>query len=132
MSDIRFELTFYNATLNGQTYSDTFSLEALQRNLLDSSIINGLTFDFSDGGTRVNYLDIGIKVLDADTAALPSNATYLCGVALKNLGLEVASGFFGQRVQAAPSGNFNFDINGIANFAGGLYLTNPNLIAFYL
>ncbi len=127
LSDIRFELTFYNATLNGQTYSDTFNLAALQRNLLDSSFINGLTFDFSDGGTRVNYLDIGIKVLDDDTAALPSNATYSCGVALRNLGLEVASGFFGQRVQAAPSGNFNFEINGIANFAGGLYLTNPSL-----
>tara|TARA_R110002050_G_scaffold917_4_gene6587 strand:- start:10215 stop:11690 length:1476 start_codon:yes stop_codon:yes gene_type:complete len=126
-SDIRFKLTFYNATLNGQTYSDTFTLDALQRTLSDSSLISGLSFDFSDGGTRVNFLDIGIRVLDDDTAALPDNVVYSCGVALRNLGLEVASGYFGQRVQAAPAGNFNFDVNGIANFAGGLFLTNPNV-----
>ena len=107
-SDIRFKLTFYNATLNGQTYSDTFTLDALQRTLSDSSLISGLSFDFSDGGTRVNFLDIGIRVLDDDTAALPDNVVYSCGVALRNLGLEVASGYFGQRVQAAPAGNFNF------------------------
>ncbi len=127
LSDIRFELTFYNAVLNGQTYSDTFTLEALQSNLIDSSAINGLTFDFSDGGNRVNFLDIGIKILDADTALMPANAAYTCGVALRDLGLEVASGYFGERTQAAPAGSFDFEINGIENFAGGLFLTDPSL-----
>lgn len=126
-SDIRFVLTFNNAVLNGQTYSDTFTLAAGQKTLSDSSIINGLTFDFSDGGTRVNYLDIAIKILDADTGAIPSGATYLCGVGLQNLNLDVATGYFGERVQAAPPGNFSFDISGIENFAGGFYLTNPSV-----
>lgn len=126
-SDIRFKLTFHNAVLNGQTYSDTFTLSALQSVLIDSSVINHLTFDFSDGGTKVNFLDIGIKVLDADTALIPDNAVYTCGVALRNLGLEVASGYFGQRTQAAPAGSFDFEINGIENFAGGFFLTDPSV-----
>ena len=124
-SDIRLALTFYNATLNGSSYSDTFTLAAGTVDLLDSSLIDGLSFDFTNGNTGINVLDIGLKIID--TADVPSGAVYNCSVTLSQLGLDVASGYFGDRVQAAPPGSFDFEINGLENFSGGFYLTNPNL-----
>jgi len=124
-SDIRLALTFYNATLNGSTYSDTFTIAAGTADLLDSALIDGLTFDFTNGNSGINVLDIGIRIID--TAEVPNGAVYVCGVSLSQLGIFVASGYFGDRIQAAPPGSFDFQINGLENFSGGFFLTNPNL-----
>lgn len=124
-SDVRLAFTFRNATLNGVTYADTFLLPAGQTSVLDTSIINGLDFDFTDGGTAVNALNIGLEIID--TANIDQGNIVLCSVALENLGIDVATGYFGDRLQAAPPGDFDFNINGLEEFAGGFYLTDPRL-----
>lgn len=125
LSDVRLAFTFKNATLNSVQYRDTFVLAAGTKTLLDTSIINGLDFDFTDGGNSVNALSIGLELID--TANVDAGNIIVCGVALENLSVEVATGFFGDRIQSAPPGDFEFNINGIDQFAGGFYLTDPNL-----
>lgn len=122
---VRLAFSLKNATLNGVVYSDTFLLPAGTNSVLDTSIINGLDFDFTDGGTSVNALSIGLEIID--TANVSSGNIIVCSVALQNLGVEVATGYFGDRIQAAPPGDFEFNINGIDQFAGGFYLTDPSL-----
>lgn len=124
-SDVRLAFTFKNATLNGIQYRDTFLLTAGNISAVDTSFIGGIDFDFTNGGGSVNALSIGLELLD--TANVDPGNVIICGVALENLGVEVASGYFGDRVQAAPPGDFDFNINGIDEFAGGFYLTDPNL-----
>ncbi|GEM_PF-860073 len=128
VADRRFVLSIFNASLNGQTYTDTFTLANGATTSLDSSIIDGLVFDFTDGGTQVNYLNIGLELLD--TANLPNNAIFQCGLTLKDLGVEVASGYFGDRIQSAPPGDFSFDVSGLENFIGGFFLTDPSIKLF--
>lgn len=123
--DTRFVLSFNNASINGVTYTDTFTLLAGTSNLIDSSDINNLVFDFTNGGTSVNALSITAELLD--TANVQSGEIYTLAFALEDLDISVASGDFGDRVQAAPPGDFEFNINGIDQFAGGFYLTNPSL-----
>jgi len=123
--DTRLAFTFRNASINGVVYSDTFTLQAGTASLIDSSIINGIDFDFTDGGTAVNALDIGLELID--TGSVGNNTIITCSVALQDLDIQVATGYFGDRIQAAPPGDFNFEINGLDQFAGGFYLTNPSL-----
>lgn len=123
--NVRLAFTFKNATINGVTYADTFLLPAGTNSVLDTSIIDGLDFDFTNGGTSVNALSIGLELID--TAGVNSGNLITCGVALQGLSVDVASGDFGNRVQAAPPGDFEFNVNGIDQFAGGFYLTNPRL-----
>jgi len=124
-SDVRLAFTFRNATLNGVQYRDTFLLTAGNISAVDTSYIGGIDFDFTNGGGSVNALSIGLELID--TANVDPNNIIICGVALENLAVEVASGYFGDRVQSAPPGDFDFNINGIDEFAGGFYLTDPNL-----
>ncbi len=127
-SDARFVFTLRNATINGQTYADTFRLEAGNTTAVDSSIINNMIFDFTNGGTSANALDIGVELVD--TSAVQAGDVYNFNFALKDLEIEVATGYFGDRVQAAPPGDFEFNINGFDQFAGGFYLTNPTLTLY--
>ncbi len=127
-NDVRLAFTLNNATLNGQAFVDTFLLQGGTASVLDTSIINGLDFDFTNGGTGVNALSISLELID--TANVDPGNIIVCSIALQNLSVEVASGYFGDRVQAAPPGDFNFNINGIDQFAGGFYLTNPNLTLY--
>lgn len=123
--DVRLAFTFRNASINGVTYADTFLLPAGQTTVIDSSIINGLDFDFTDGGTAVNALNIGLELID--TANVNLGNIIVCSIALQDLSIDVATGYFGDRLQAAPPGDFDFNINGLEEFAGGFYLTNPTL-----
>lgn len=124
-NDVRLAFTLRNATLNGSVYSDTFLLPAGTNAILDTSIINGLDFDFTDGGTAVNALNIGLELID--TANVATGNIIVCSIALQELAVEVATGYFGDRIQAAPPGDFDFNINGLDQFSGGFYLTNPSL-----
>lgn len=124
-ADTRFRFTYRNATLNGATYVDTFTLAAGTATLIDSSDLDGLVFDFTNGGNSVNALSIGLELID--TANVNQGNIIVCGVAMQDLKIEVANGYFGDRVQAAPPGDFDFQINGLERFTGGFYLTDPRL-----
>lgn len=124
-NDVRFAFSFKNATINGVTHVDTFLLPAGTDQLIDSVRIDGIDFDFTNGGTSVNALSIGLELID--TANVDPGNVITFGVALQDLSVEVASGDFGDRVQSAPPGDFAFNINGLDQFAGGFFLTNPSL-----
>lgn len=124
-ADTRFVLKFKNASINGVTFTDTFTIAAGDSVKIDSSDIDNLIFDFTNGGTAVNALSIGLELLD--TANVQLGQIFTFGFALQNLDISVATGYFGDRSQAAPPGDFEFSINGLDEFVGGFYLTNPSL-----
>lgn len=124
-ADTRVAFTIRNAVLNGLVYADTFVLPAGATASVDSALINGLLFDFTNGNTGVNVLDLGLELID--TMNVSSNAVVIGQFSLKDLSVEVATGYFGDRLQSAPPGDFDFNINGLDQFAGGFYLTDPRL-----
>lgn len=125
---VDFKLTWHNARLNGQNLQPTFSLGANQTELQDSVSLADVELDLTDGGQKVNFLDFELSI--ENPSAIPSGAKYNCKIILRDLEVDAATGFFGNRIVNAPSGDFLFSIPGLDRFAGGFSLENPSFKFF--
>lgn len=124
--DIQVRFTVFNATLNGGVFQNTFVLKAGQTTARDSIDIDGLRIDLTNGGTETNYLNVRMAILNPQDLPDP-NTTIENYFRFTDLGLQTAYGYFGNRVERIPAGNFDFDVSGLEEFAGGLFLTNPEV-----
>lgn len=122
---IDFRLTWHNAQVNGQVLDTVFSLAPGQTQLLDSAFLIGAIVDLTAGGQGVNFIDLELAI--ENPADIPSGFNYNCEIGLRNLEVDAATGYFGNRVVNAPNGDFRFEIPGLENFSGGFALTNPSL-----
>lgn len=120
-ADVR--LTIKNATIGGNAFSHLVSLPAMQDSIVDSVDVSGLTFDFSNGGTDVNFLGLKLELESADSASV--GHVYNFGLNFVNLSIDNATGFFGRRQVNIPGGDFNFDVSSLEDFIDGFFLANP-------
>lgn len=118
-------LTIFNSDDNGSPFSVDLTLAPYDTLFLDSVLLDGVFFDLSNGGTRVNFLDVQLAILNP--AKVPTGIDLDVTFRLKDLQVERAVGFFGQRTEEAPAGSFKLGISGLENFAGGFLLNNPKV-----
>jgi hypothetical protein len=121
--DVRLRLT--NATLGGNTFDQVLTLPQGTTVYNDSIDISGLDFDFSNGGTTYNYLEVYVGL--EDTAQTPNNQSFDIDVAFAGLAIQTAEGFFGNRVINIPNGQFDLNLEGLEEFTSGFRLTNPTI-----
>ncbi len=119
------KLVIKNATIGGTQFSNTINLPANNLSITDSIDLSGLTFDFSNGGTAVNFMGLIVGMENAGTAK--ANQLFNLEVQFKSLIPNNAQGFFGERVVNIPSGSFQFDISGVSEFVDGFRLENPKI-----
>lgn len=117
------EVSINNADLNGQTFTETFTLPANQTQVSTSTDLSDMIIDLSDGGSKVNFLSFRFEILNPQD--LPSGEDLDITFQLAGIEIQEAQGFFGDRVIQAPSGSFDFEVNGLENFTNGLLLTAP-------
>jgi hypothetical protein len=118
-------LTIFNSDDKGSPFSVDLTLAPNDTLMLDSVQLDQVFFDLSNGGTRVNFLDVRLAILDP--GKVPNGVDLDISFRLKDLEVERAVGFFGQRTEVAPSGSFDLGISGLENFAGGFLLNDPRV-----
>ncbi len=123
--DVEVKLTIHNAQKASQDLSHNLILDAGDTLGRDSVSLPGYVFDFSNGGQNVNYISVGIELVNPPAALLGTALTY--SIQFKSLDLQYATGFFGDRDVNIPSGDFSFDLSGIEKLASGFKITNPDL-----
>ena len=123
--DVEVRLVINNAQQGSQDLSHNITLAAGNTQVVDSVTLPGVIFDFTNGGQNVNYISVGLEVINPDSVLLGSALNY--SVQFKNLELEYATGFFGDRDVDIPSGDFDFDLSGIEKLASGFRIANPDL-----
>lgn len=123
-SPLTVKISLNNADNNGAPVEKTVTLPAGTVYLDDSLDLGGVDFDFTNGQQKVNFISLSLEVMNP--SALGSEAVVVT-TQFRNLELENAEGYFGQRYINIPSGNFDFDIAGISEFTNGLFLTDPSL-----
>ncbi len=122
--DIDLKLTLHNGTQNGSVFSSTFGLAAGQRNAVDTASLSGLNIDLSDGGTSHNKIDLEVSYPNAGNLT-PADSLNL-QLNFEQVAIQEVNGYFGKRTVKAPNGAFDLGVNGIDQFADGLFLTEPN------
>ncbi len=121
---VKIELAILNATLNNDTAK--FILQGSKLGIDTGSInISGLDFDLTTGALGYNNLSYRMRIL-SDGGAL-AGTKYDATVQLKDLIIEDAVGFFGNRTIALPSSVFNTQISGFENILNGLKIENPTI-----
>lgn len=123
--DIAVTITLHNGTRSGSVFSTTFSLAAGQMSDVDTASLSGLNIDLSDGGNTSNQIDL--EVAYANVGSLTPDDSLQVQVNFENVALKNVTGYFTNRTVNAPNGSFDLGINGIEEFADGLYLTEPNI-----
>lgn len=123
-SDVMVRISINNADVNGVVAEKTVTLPANNIYIEDSLNLALADFDFTDGQQKVNFISLSLEVLNP--VALGGEIVTVT-TQFRNLELENAEGFFGQRYINIPAGNFDFDIAGISEFTNGLFLTDPSL-----
>ena len=122
-TNVDIKVTLKHTSNAGQLSEKTLTLTAGNLSVIDSIDLSNVTFDFTAGQQKINYIGLSIEMLN------PGGVTETHPVDVKtqfkNLQLENAEGFFGQREINIPSGDFDFDLEGISEFVDGLYLTDP-------
>lgn len=124
-NDVDMRLRITNASINGATFDQVLTLPQGATVYEDSIDVSGLDFDFSNGGSTYNYLEIYVGI--EDTAQTPNNQSFDIDVAFAGLGISTAEGFFGNRVVNIPSGQFDLNLEGLEEFTNGFRLTNPTI-----
>ena len=124
-SDVDVEIILKNADDNGTTISRVLTLPQGQLSVEDSIDLKNVSFDFSDGGQKVNYIGLALEL--KNPSAVGAGESIQVKTQFKNIFLEEATGFFGQRKVNIPAGSLDFDISGISEFSSGLFLTEPSL-----
>lgn len=122
--DIDLKLTLHNGTQNGSVFSTTFSLAAGQTNDVDTASLSGMNIDLSDGGTSNNKIDLEVSYPNAGNLS-PADSLNM-QLNFENVAIQNVNGYFGNRTVNAPNGSFDLGVNGIDQFADGLFLTEPN------
>jgi hypothetical protein len=119
--DIRFSIN--NATINGNVFTNVFTLPAGSTSYKDSVSVEDLIFDLSNNGTAINFFGLEVEIISAADASQGQ----LFNLAINFTGLEIdnAQGDFGSRVINIPTGSFDIDLSALENFANGFFLTNP-------
>ncbi len=121
-TDVDVEVTIKNGLINGNPMSKVITLPMGSLSAIDSLPLSQGVIDLSSGG--INFIGIKADILNA-ASVLPQTGTLALSIKLENISIEKAEGDFGQRVLNLPSGNFDFDIQGLENFTSGMRLTNP-------
>lgn len=124
-NDVDFRLNLPSATINGTSFSNVITLPAGSTDYVDSIDVSNLSFDFSNGGTGFNFLEIYLGL--EDTAQTNDNQTFDVDVAFAGLGINTANGFFGNRSVNIPTGEFELALEGLEEFTNGFRLTNPSI-----
>lgn len=124
-TDVDVKVILKNAKENGITIERILTLPVGSLSVKDSIDISSAVFDFTDGQQKVNYIGLSVEMLNASSVVLMHDVNVV--TQFKNLELENADGFFGQRSIKMPSGDFDFDISGVSDFVNGLYLTEPSV-----
>lgn len=122
------ELKITNATLNGDTARFVLQSNGIGENTGTFDIAT-LDFDFTQGSSGYNFLEYKMQILNNGGA--PNGTKYDLEVQIKDVVVEDAIGYFGNRTINIPSGSINLPITGFENFLNGLYLEDPtiNIIA---
>lgn len=124
---VSFQIAITNAVnkQRNDTLSPIFHLLPGQTSMVDSVSLTDFPFDFSNGGTAVNFIGLEAAVIDPGTA--PNNTLFEGFFQLTSLVVNSADGFFGQRVVKFPSGSFELDLSALSDFTDGMILTNPKM-----
>lgn len=123
--DVEVKLTISNAQKGSQDLSQSVTLSAGDIEVVDSTALPGFVFDFSNGGQNVNYISLGIELVNPPAGLLGSALSL--SIQFKGLSLDYANGYFGDRIINIPSGNFDFDLSGIEKLASGFRISNPDI-----
>ncbi len=125
VSAVDVEVTLKNAIQNGNPISKTVTLSTGETFAKDSIDLSNIEFDFTGGQQKVNYIGMSMEVLNPSAMAPSSSIEVI--TQFKRLGLEEATGFFGQRSINIPGSSLDLDISGLDDLVNGLYLTEPKL-----
>lgn len=123
-SDVMVRIRINNADVSGVVAGKTVILPASDVFIEDSLNLALADFDFTDGQQKVNFISLSLEVLNPIALG---GETVTVTTQFRNLELENAEGYFGQRFINIPAGDFDFDIAGISDFTNGLFLTDPSL-----
>lgn len=123
--DVEVKLVINNAQVGSQDFSHSLTLAAGNAQTVDLVPIDNVIFDFTNGGQNVNYISVGLEIVNPDSSLLGSQLKY--SIQFKDLALDYATGYFGGREISIPSGNFDFDLSGIEKLASGFKIANPDL-----
>ena len=124
-ADINVEVVLKNAMQNGVVISKTVMIPSGGTTSKDSVDLTNVVFDFTGGQQKVNYIGMSMEVLNPASMTVGSSINVI--TQFKRLGLEEATGFFGQRSINIPGSNIDFDISGLDELVDGFYLTDPQL-----
>ncbi len=124
-SDISVEFTLKSAAKGGTTLTKIVTLSAGSTFVMDTLSLIGSEFDFTNGGQAVNH--IGLKAGVVSAGAVPAGEQIDLILQFRDLGLENAQGFFGNREIKIPAGDFDFDVSGLKDLADGFFLKSPSI-----
>lgn len=125
IANISVEVILKNAMQNGSVISKTVVLPVGGTSAIDSVDLTNVVFDFTGGQQKVNYIGMSMEVLNPVSMTPGSSIDVI--TQFKRLGLDEASGFFGQRSINIPGSSIDFDISGLDDLVDGFYLTDPQL-----
>ena len=123
--DVEVKLDINNAQVGSQDLTHNLTLPAGSTEITDSVSLPGVVFDFTNGGQNVNYISVGIELVNPPAGLTGSQLSY--SIQFKDLELDYATGYFGDRDINIPSGDFDFDLSGIEKLASGFRIANPDL-----
>ncbi len=126
VTDVNVEVILKNAIQNGSAITKTVVLPAGSTSVKDSVDLANVVFDFTGGQQKVNYIGMSMELLNP--ASVTPGTSIEVITQFKRLGLDEASGFFGQRNIQIPGNSINFDISGLDDFVNGFYFTDPKLM----
>lgn len=123
--DVEVKLSINNAQNGSQDLTHNLTLTSGNLEAVDSVSLPGVVFDFTNGGQNVNYISVGIELVNPPAGLVGSALSY--SLQFKDLELDYANGYFGNRDISIPSGDFDFDLSGIEKLARGFRISNPDL-----
>ena len=123
--DVEVKLTINNAQVGSQDLNHNLTLSSGNLQVIDSIDLSNVIFDFSNGGQNVNYISVGIELVNPPAALMGKILNY--SVQFKSLELDYTTGYFGDRLQNIPAGDFTFDLSGIEQLASGFRVAHPDI-----
>jgi hypothetical protein len=115
-------------TPGGTPFSADIWLPPSETEVTEVTTLEDVVFDLSNGGTRVNFVNLSLAVVNVSD--LPTGVDLEVTYLLRDLEVQSAHGYFGQRTEVAPSGDFDFSLPGLEKFARGFILTDPRISLF--
>lgn len=123
-ADVEVKLLVKSATRLSQPLESTLRLKTGNTEVSDTMFLDQSLFDFSNGGGAYNHFGLRAEIVDPGN--LSASDELLVMSELKNLELQNAQGFFGERAIKIPSGNLLLELDLLEDLIDGIKFTDPS------